>query len=69
LPEHTVLVAGDNDLPACLPDAQALYAALTQLGASTELFVEPNADHFAANRSFVSSAGNVAQAVKRMMRL
>jgi arylformamidase len=69
LPEHTVLVAGDNDLPACLPDAQALYAALTQRGASAELFVEPNADHFAANRSFVSSAGNVAQAVKRMMRL
>jgi arylformamidase len=69
LPEHTVLVAGDNDLPACLPDARALHAALEARGGSAELFVEPNADHFAANRSFIVSDGEVAQAVKRMMRL
>jgi arylformamidase len=69
LPEHTVLVAGDNDLPACLPDAEVLLAALQQRGASAELFIEPDADHFAANRSFIASDGKVAQAVKRMMRL
>jgi arylformamidase len=69
LPEHTVLVAGDNDLPACLPDAEVLLAALQQRGASAELFIEPDADHFAANRSFIAADGKVAQAVKRMMRL
>ena len=69
IPAHTILVGGDRDLPAVLPDAEALLAAIQARGGSAELFVEPDADHFQANRSFVSSDGAVAQAVSRMMSL
>jgi arylformamidase len=69
LPEHTILVSGDDDLPAVLPDAESLLAAIRALGGSAELFVESNADHFQANRGFVAPDGEVAQAVIQMMRL
>jgi arylformamidase len=69
IPPHTILVAGDNDLPAVLPDAHALVAAIQSRGGSVEMFVEPDADHFAANRGFISSDGQVFQATSRMMRL
>jgi acetyl esterase/lipase len=69
LPEHTILVSGDDDLPAVLPDARSLLAAIRGKGGSAELFVEANADHFQANRGFVAPDGQVAQAVMRMMRL
>jgi arylformamidase len=69
VPPHTILVGGDNDLPAVLPDAQSLMAAIQGHGGSAELFVEPDADHYAANRSFAASDGQVARAVRRMMRL
>jgi acetyl esterase/lipase len=69
IPPHTVVVAGDNDLPAVLPDAHALVAAIQSRGGSVEMFVERDADHFAANRGFISSEGAVAQAVLKMMRL
>jgi arylformamidase len=68
-PKHTVIVAGDNDLPAVLPDAKSLLAALQSRGASVEFHLEPDADHFQANRSFITPASKVAEAVCQMMSL
>lgn len=69
VPDHTILIGGDQDFPAVLPDARALQAAIEAQGGSVELFVEPDADHFAANRSFVTPGSAVAQAVSRMLGL
>jgi acetyl esterase/lipase len=66
-PRHTIIVSGDNDLPACLPSAETLTRALKERGASVEMFVEPNADHFQANRSFITPGGVVSEATLRMM--
>jgi len=67
LPAQVILVGGDQDLPRVLPDAADLRAAIQARGGSVELFVEPNADHFAANRSFMTRDGIVARAVIQMM--
>ena len=67
LPPHTVIVAGDADLPAVMPDAQALHQPIAARGGSVELYVEPNADHFQANRSFVTPGGHVAERVKALL--
>jgi len=64
---QVALVGGDQDLPRVLPDAADLRAAIQARGGSVELFVEPNADHFAANRSFMTRDGIVARAVIQMM--
>jgi acetyl esterase/lipase len=69
VPAHTILIGGDQDFPAVLPDAQALQSATESRGGTTELWVEPNADHFAANRGFIHPASKIAQAVGSMMRL
>ncbi|HEY3063494.1 MAG TPA: alpha/beta hydrolase [Chloroflexota bacterium] len=69
VPPHTVIVFGERDLPGAEPAAHALHAALQARGASVELFVEPDADHYAANRGFISTSGAVFQSVKRMMDL
>jgi arylformamidase len=69
LPDHTVMVAADHDLPSCLPDAEALTSAIRERGGSVEMFVEPDADHFQANRSFLAADGAVFQATARMMKL
>ncbi|MBO0748249.1 MAG: alpha/beta hydrolase, partial [Acidimicrobiaceae bacterium] len=59
VPGHTIVVAGDQDFPACLPDANALAEVLRARGGNVETFVEPDADHFAANRSFIAASGPV----------
>ncbi|MCL2393537.1 MAG: alpha/beta hydrolase [Acidimicrobiaceae bacterium] len=69
IPGHTIVVAGDHDFPACLPDATALTELLRARGGSVEMFVEPDADHFAANRSFVAASGPVHDATITMMKL
>jgi arylformamidase len=69
VPDHTVIVAGDQDFPQCLPAAEAMQEALRSRGGSVERFVEPNADHFQANRSFVAAGGEVFEATRRMMKL
>lgn len=69
LPDHTIVVAADHDLPSCLPDAEALERAIRERGGSVEMFVEPDADHFQANRSFIAADGAVFQATARMMKL
>ncbi|MBO0714034.1 MAG: alpha/beta hydrolase [Acidimicrobiales bacterium] len=69
LPDHTIVVAADKDLPACLPDAEALVSAVRQRGGSVEMFVERDADHFQANRSFIAEGGAVFGATARMMKL
>jgi arylformamidase len=69
LPSHTIVVGGDNDFPTVLPDARRLVESIHTRGGSAELFVEPDADHFAANRGFIQLDGNVALAVARMMQL
>lgn len=69
LPDHTIVVAADHDLPSCLPDAEALVAAIRSRGGSVETFVEPDADHFQANRSFITAGGAVFGAAARMMKL
>jgi arylformamidase len=69
VPEHTILVVGEHDFPQVPPDARSLAAAIRARGGTVELFVEPNADHFVAHRSFVSAEGQVFLAAARMMRL
>jgi acetyl esterase/lipase len=69
VPGHTILVAGDADFPAVLPDATALGDALRARGGSVESFVEPGADHFAAVRGFAAGTGPVFEATKVMMKL
>jgi arylformamidase len=69
VPEHTVVVGGDHDLPAVLPQATAMTEALQRKGGSVEMFVEPDADHFQANRSFITPGGLVAESVVKMMQL
>jgi acetyl esterase/lipase len=69
VPEHTIVVAGDRDFPACLPDAIAMTSAIQAKGGSAEMFVEPDADHFQANRSFITPGGIVSEAAMKMMRL
>ena len=69
LPEHTIVVWSDNDLPFCAPDGQALVAAVEAAGGSVEQFLEVGVDHFHANRSFVDPDGAVAKATKAMMGL
>jgi len=69
LPSHTIVVHSDHDLSFAAPDANALVSSLREKGASVEQFVEPNADHYQANRSFVDPSGVVAQAVTKMMGL
>jgi arylformamidase len=69
LPDHTIVVAADHDLPSCLPDAEALAAAIRERGGSVEMFVEPDADHFQANRGFIDKGGAVFEATAKMMKL
>lgn len=69
LPVHTITVAGDCDFPHAQRDAVRLAEAIRARGGSVEHFVEPDADHFAANRSFVTPGGTVAEAAKAMMGL
>jgi acetyl esterase/lipase len=69
VPGHTILVGGDADFPSVFPDAAALGDALRAQGGGVESFVEPGADHFAANRSFISGAGPVFGATVNMMKL
>ena len=69
VPPRTVLVVGEHDFADAEPSARALEAALRERGGSAELFVEPGADHYAANRGFISPDGAVFQAVRRMMEL
>jgi acetyl esterase/lipase len=69
VPEHTVVVGGDHDLPSVLPQAAAITAALRAKGGSVESFIEPAADHFQANRSFITPGGLVAESVVKMMQL
>jgi arylformamidase len=69
VPAHTMLVGGDQDFPAVLPDARALQAAIQAHGGSAELFVEPQADHFAANRGFITPGSPVSRAASAMLDL
>ena len=69
LPAHTITVAGDCDFPHARRDAVRLAEAICALGGSAEQFVEQDADHFAANRGFVTPGAAVAEAVKSMMGL
>ncbi len=69
LPLHTITVAGEHDYPDARRDAARMADAISARGGSVEHFVEPDADHFAANRSFVTPGGPVAEATKAMMGL
>lgn len=69
VPDHTIVVSGDHDFPAVLPDAHAMTDAVRAHGGSAEMFVEPDADHFQANRSFVTAGGTVFEATAAMMKL
>jgi arylformamidase len=69
VPGHTIVVGGDADFPNVLPDAAALAEALRARGGSVESFIEPNADHFDANRSIITGAGPVFEATKVMLKI
>jgi arylformamidase len=69
LPEHSIVVWSDQDLPFAGPDGAALVEAIAAKGGSVEHFVERGVDHYRANRSFVAKSGEVAIATRRMMGL
>jgi arylformamidase len=69
VPGHTIVVGGDADFPNVLPDAAALADALRARGGSVESFVEPNADHFDANRSIITGSGPVYEATRVMLKI
>lgn len=68
-PDHTVVVAGEQDFPPAVSGAHAMLEALKARGASAELFIEPGADHFRANQSFIVDGGAVFNSTKQMMKL
>ena len=69
VPAQTILLAGEYDYPAALPDAKALTEAIKARGGSAELFVVPNADHFATPLGLATPGSPAAEAAIRMMRL
>jgi arylformamidase len=69
VPPHTIVVAGDHDLPAVLPAAHGMVEALAAKGGSVEFFTEANADHFEAIRGFATEGDPIAAAVNSMMSL
>ncbi|MDA8033068.1 MAG: alpha/beta hydrolase [Actinomycetota bacterium] len=69
VPDHTIVVWSDDDLPFCAPDGEALVEALRAAGGSVEHHLERGADHYRANQSFVEPDGEVALATKAMMGL
>lgn len=69
VPPHSIVVAGDRDLPAVMPAAEAMVAALRASGGSVEFFIESDADHFEAIRGFAQSESPVGRAVLTMMTL
>jgi acetyl esterase/lipase len=69
VPPHTIVIAGDRDLPAVMPAAEAMLEALREKGASVEFFVEQDADHFDAIRGFATEGTPTATSVLEMMGL
>jgi|SRR5579864_309086 len=69
LPGHTILIVGDDDLPAAMPSALELQEAIRARGGFVTLFVEPYANHYAANRGFHTRSTQVSNAVARMLSL
>jgi arylformamidase len=69
VPDHTIVVAGENDFPPAVSGAHDLFQALKARGASVEMFIEPGADHFRANQSFVAEGGAVFTSTRQMMKL
>ena len=69
VPPSTIVVAGDNDLPAVMPAAEAMLEAIRGKGAAAEFFLELDADHFKAIRGFATPGEPVAEAVLAMMGL
>jgi acetyl esterase/lipase len=69
VPPHTIVIAGDRDLPAVMPAAQAMIAALQERDASIEFFVEEDADHFEAIRGFATAGTPTSTSVLQMMGL
>jgi acetyl esterase/lipase len=69
VPPHTIVIVGEHDFPAALQSAEDMVAALRARGASVEYFIEANADHFQANRGFISPDGGPFAAALRMTAL
>lgn len=69
VPPHTIVIAGDRDLPAVMPAANAMVDALRAQDGSVEFFIEDDADHFDAIRGFATSDSPIARAVLSMMAL
>lgn len=69
VPPSTIVVAGDHDLPAVMPAADAMLAALRARGGRAAFFLEENANHFEAIRGFATPGDPVAEAVCSMMEL
>jgi acetyl esterase/lipase len=69
VPRHTIVIAGDHDLPAVMPAANAIIDAVSAQGGSVEFFTEVDADHFEAIRGFAAADDPVSRAVLSMMAL
>ncbi|MGH9044186.1 MAG: alpha/beta hydrolase [Acidimicrobiales bacterium] len=67
VPPSVIVVSGDDDLPPVLPDAHAMVDAIEDFGGSAELFIEPNANHFEAYRSFAADGGDVFAATMKVL--
>jgi acetyl esterase/lipase len=70
IPEHTIVVTGENDLPGMQPDAEALVAALRSRGASVEFIsAVPGRDHFYVGHEFADDDGRALVAIQAMLGL
>ncbi len=69
LPAETILIVGDDDSPAAMPSALELQHAIRARGGFVNVFVEPYANHFAANRGFHTPGTQVSEAIARMLSL
>ncbi|MBV9578242.1 MAG: alpha/beta hydrolase [Chloroflexi bacterium] len=69
VPDQTVVVWGERDLPVVLHDSPLIVAAIRAHGDRVEEFIEPDADHYAAVDGFAHSGRNVARSVATLMRL
>jgi arylformamidase len=69
IPDQTIVIAGDRDLPSVMPAALAMIEALKEKDGAVQFFVEENADHFEAIRGFATAGTPTATAVLKMMGL
>jgi predicted esterase len=70
IPERTIVVTAESDLPGCQSSAEALVAALESRGASVEFIsTAPGRDHFYVGHEFADDGGRALVAMQAMLGL